>query len=166
MRRLMVALVGIGALCTACGSSSSGGTDNPVVQSNSSPPTGGSTAGGQAPAITQTWTTFFNYQTSAADRQALLEDGASLGKAMAMGDKFAKAQHLEETVNVKHISLDDATHASVSYDILSHGTVLLPDATGTAVQINGEWLVAKQSFCGLIELGAGGKTVPGCSAAS
>jgi hypothetical protein len=161
MRRVVI-LIGLVTICAGCGGSSSGGTTPSGSTSSAST---GSVSETAALAVEQTWTKFFDYQTSTADRQALLEDGASLGRAMAIGDKLAKQQKLEETVDVKTITTADATHASVTYDILSHGTVLLPDANGVAIQVDGKWLVSKQSFCGLIELGAGGKTIPGCSVA-
>jgi hypothetical protein len=127
---------------------------------------GSSPSGDATAAITQTWTAFFNYQSSAAQRQALLEDGSTLGQAMAMGDRLAKKEKLQETVKVHTVTLTDSAHATVSYDILSHGSVILPGSTGTAVLVNGKWLVSKQSFCGLIELGAGGQTIPGCTPTS
>jgi hypothetical protein len=158
MKRALVIMVGVGAICAGCGSSSSGSGGSSPSASDGTP----ASSSDPTATITKNWQTFFNYQTSTAAREALLEDGSTLGPAMALGDKFGKKEHLQETATVSKVKLTDSTHATVSYSISSHGSVLFPDGTGYALLQNGQWVVAKQTFCTLIQLGASGQAVPGC----
>jgi hypothetical protein len=153
----MIVIAASAALCAGCGSGSSSG--------GSAPASSGGTSSATA-TIEKNWTTFFDYRTPTAEREALLEDGTTLGKAMAMGDSFAKSQHLKEQATVSSVTLTDATHASVKYTITNAGSPLFSGATGDAILQDGQWKVAKHTFCTLIELGAVGKTVPGCSVTS
>jgi hypothetical protein len=154
MRRSLVTIALLAAVCAGCSSSSSGGT---TPQTPATTP-----AGSPTEQITANWIAFFNYQTPAATRLSLLEDGSTLQQAMALGDRFAKQQKLQETATVAKVKLIDATHAEVTYTINNRGSAFFSDATGNAILVDGEWKVAKASFCTLIQLGAGGKPVPGC----
>ena len=160
MKRLAaLALVLVSVTAAGCGSSSSGG---------SAPSSGGAsadTAAGKTAATTQitaVWTTFFNAATPDATALSDLEDGSTLQQAFAIGRKAAKKQQIVESAKVKKVDFTSPTAATVTYDLLSSGSPVLSDATGDALLVNGKWVVAKHTFCQLVQLSAGGKTLPGC----
>lgn len=142
-----------------CGSSSSGGS------APSSTGASADTAAGKAAATTQitaVWTAFFNAATPDATALSDLEDGSSLQQAFTIGRTAAKQQKIVESSKVKSVSFTSPTTATVTYDLLSHGSVVLPGATGDALLVNGKWVVSKHTFCTLVQLSANGKTLPGC----
>ena len=167
LRLLPPALVVI-ALASACGGGSSGGT----TAGNTPPPTTATTpqSSGTAPAdeaaakaeIKANWTKFYAYKTKPAVAASLLEDGDQMSGALAFARQEQAQTHIKQNVKVKVITFTDATHANVTYALLNGKTALLPAASGVSVLVNGKWLVSKTSFCTLVQLGANGKTVPGC----
>jgi hypothetical protein len=60
------------------------------------------------------------------------------------------------------VTLTSATTADVKYELDTNGSPVLPSADGKAVYVNGKWLVAKATFCGLVGLAQPGKPVQGC----
>lgn len=117
-------------------------------------------AAGTTATITANWERFFSATTSIADREALLENGPSLHQALV--ERAADPLMRQASAKVRHVALTDATHASVTYDVLLNGTVALADSTGVAVLQDGVWKVSADSFCALISLGATAP-IPGCS---
>jgi hypothetical protein len=73
-----------------------------------------------------------------------------------------KQTKLKEDAKVTKVDFTSPTTATVTYDLLSHGSTLLPGATGQAVLQSGQWKVSQSTFCTLVALGAGGKKIPGC----
>jgi len=143
------------AVITGCGSSSAG----PGAPPSATPVTSFDATAARA-AITTSWQTFFNAKTPRATAEGYLEDGASLGPAIAFAARLQRQEHLKENAKVTKIVFIDATTASVTYNLV--GTPL-QGATGQAVYQGGKWLVSKNTFCGLVEIGAAGKSVPGCT---
>jgi hypothetical protein len=165
--RLVAPALVLTALAAACSSGSSGGSS----AANTPPPTQApTTAPATAPAdeaaakaeIKANWTKFYAYKTRPAVAASLLENGAQMAGALAFARLEQKQSHIKQAVKVNAITFTDATHAQVTYALLNGTTPLLPNATGVAVYSNGKWLVSKTSFCTLVQLGANGKTVPGC----
>lgn len=112
---------------------------------------GGSTS--QTPAqkkaaITTTWTTFFNASTPASQQVALLQNGTAHKTQI---DQLRGKLPPGTMAQVKSITLSGNT-ATVHYEATAHGTVLVANATGTAVDVNGKWLVSQTTFCGLVAL--------------
>jgi hypothetical protein len=58
------------------------------------------------------------------------------------------------------VKITSASTAMVTYDLHS-GTTTLPGADGNAVFVDGQWKVAKATFCGLIGLEYS-KPLPNC----
>lgn len=110
-------------------------------------------------AISANWITFFQNTTSIPDRVALLENGPSLQKAVEQ--RAVDPLQRQASARVVSVALDDATHATVTYDILLNGTPALTDAQGRSVLQDGVWKVGADSFCALIGLGATAP-IPGC----
>jgi len=119
-------------------------------------------ASGNAKAqITSNWEAFFNGQTSAAKKIALLENGqkfASVINAQA-GSGLASSAGAKVTAVV----VNSPTKATVSYDITLSGATALANQTGTAVYQNGTWKVGDVSFCQLLKLENAGTAPSVCS---
>lgn len=110
--------------------------------------------------ITANWQTFFHAGTPLADRQALLEDGAQYEQALTI--RSADPLQAQASAVVRSVTLTDATHAHVVFDVMLGDTVALPAAEGDAILQDGTWKVRAESFCALILLGAT-EPIPGCS---
>lgn len=104
--------------------------------------------------------TVFNPKSTTAQKEAALEDGSTLGPTLKFAVKLAKSSGLALKAKIDKVDFTSATQATVTYDLI--GTPL-KGSTGTAILSNGKWVVAKQTFCTLLNLGAAGKPVPGCS---
>ena len=132
-------------------------TSSPAVASSP-----GQAASGNAKAqITSNWEAFFNGQTSAAKKIALLENGqkfASVINAQA-GSGLASSAGAKVTAVV----VNSPTKATVSYDITLSGATALANQTGTAVYQNGTWKVGDVSFCQLLKLENAGTAPSVCS---
>ncbi|MHB8342597.1 MAG: hypothetical protein ACYDB7_15705 [Mycobacteriales bacterium] len=113
----------------------------------------------QRAAVTTTWTTFFDPATSLATKQALLQNGAALTPAIALLARNPSAAHLG--VRVHSVTVRGTT-ATVTYDILVSGHVVLANSQGTAVEVGGAWRVSQATFCALADAGTPGGQVPGC----
>ncbi|MCU1392631.1 MAG: hypothetical protein JWM34_1059 [Ilumatobacteraceae bacterium] len=109
--------------------------------------------------IAANWTTFFQNTTSIPDRVALLENGASLQQAVEQ--RAADPLMGQASAQVLSVTIDDPTHATVTYNVLLNGTPALSNAQGTAVYVDGVWKVGAESFCALVSLGATAP-IPGC----
>ena len=140
-------------MATACASSTS---------SSVSPAHSPATASASA-LITANWETFFNGNTAAAKRIAVLQNGqtfASIIQAQS-GSSLAKSA----SAKVLKVAVTSSTQAAVTYNVLLSGTMALPDQIGTAVYQDGTWKVGDVSFCGLLALEGGGKAPSVCSSA-
>jgi hypothetical protein len=131
--------------------------------------------------ITQAYNTLFDFaDPSVADKVAVIQDGASIeaGLSQALSSSLATSATGAKVNNISFLDTSGCTQAmlpspcaSVTYDILGQsGTAILPNNQGYAVSINGSWLVATNTVCGLLGLfyQAEGKTgnPPGCPAAA
>jgi hypothetical protein len=110
--------------------------------------------------IAANWEHFFSHTSSVDEREALLENGASLRQALEQRSTDPLMQ--QASARVKDVALVAGDRATVTYDVLLGDTVALPDAQGTAVLQDGVWKVSADSFCALIGLGAT-TPIPGCS---
>jgi len=171
---LVLALALTAAACSSSSSStpaSSSSSSTPAAPASSSAPSSAApsssspaAAGGNAKAqITANWETFFNGQTSASKKIALLQNGdkfAAVIRAQA-GSGLASTAGAKVTAVV----VNSATSATVSYDITISGATALANQTGTAVYENGTWKVGDVSFCQLLTLENNGSTPSVCSSA-
>jgi hypothetical protein len=165
---------------TACGSSGGGGGNSPNTSGAStpssvpssppssppSPPpsspvassgstsgtggTGGTADAATTAAVTKAYTTFFNYKSGLDVSEKLLQLGPEFHSALVTNAKTAAAQKI--TVTVSAVTLQSPHVAKVTFTVLGNGAALLPNTPGYAVQENGTWKVAAQTFCGLISL--------------
>ena len=129
--------------------------------------------------ITQAYQTLFDFANpTVADKVAVIQDGASIeaGLSEALASTLATSATGAKVNNISFLDTSGCTQAmlpspcaSVTYDILGQsGTAILPNNQGYAVSIDGSWLVATKTVCGLLGLfyQATGKTgtPPGCPA--
>lgn len=129
--------------------------------------------------ITNAYDTLFNFaDKSLSNKEAVVEDGASLKTALDQGLTSPLASGVAgASVSAVTILSDSqcATHkvptpcASVAYALLSSsGQAVLAGQTGYATYATGKWLVAKVTICGLLDslYSVTGKTgtPPGCAA--
>jgi hypothetical protein len=112
------------------------------------PATTGDTAGAQA-LIKSAYQKFFSGQTSVADREAVLEDGAKFKSVIQAFASNPLAKNV--TVKVTSVKLQGQDKAKVVY-VVKLGSVGLPQLTGTAVRQNGTWKVGDASLCKLVGL--------------
>jgi hypothetical protein len=80
----------------------------------------------------------------------VLQNGARFHDALVAQGKSQYAS--TSTARVRSVRLLSPNVASVNYDILSNGQPLLQDVHGHAVRQNGRWVVAAETFCGLLKL--------------
>src|SRR5947209_12759343 len=140
MKLRMIGLVAGAALLAACSSSSSGGsasnTPSPSVSSSAAnAPADTAAAKGQ---ITTNWQTFFAYNTPRAVAQSLIEGGAAMAPALQFAAKLQQGGKVKQGAKVTSVTFTSPTQATVNYQLLNGTTVLLPNANGTAVLVNGK----------------------------
>jgi hypothetical protein len=81
---------------------------------------------------------------------SLLEDGEALRETLS---KEPAGKTGTPSARVDSVTLVDDTHASVTYTILLDGRVALPNQHGTAVKIDGKWLMSRATYCALVAQG-------------
>jgi hypothetical protein len=140
----------------ACGGSSDGDSGAAASPSPSVDTTAADTT-----AITTNWEAFFKGGGSVDQHILLLEDGDQFKTELTAQSKDPNNKSLAAKVtNVKI----DGESAVVTYNLLgAGGTALLTAATGTAVKVDGEWKVAKKTYCQLISLQDPTGTHTGCT---
>ncbi len=168
MRRSLLAPVVVPALCllvlTGCGGDDGGTVSASAAASVEASADTGAGPGDKAAAeaeVRTAWEGFFDGAAPAADRAAFIERAADLAPALALAGKDPNAAMT--SAKVQSVQFTSATEASVTYDLSSAGTVVLPGAQGKAVLEDGAWKVSAMTFCQLTALSAPGVTVPGCS---
>jgi len=128
--------------------------------------------------IEHAYSTLFNFVNhSVSAKTVLIENGSTLRAALkqALSSSLAKQAAGAEVIAVKLLSAEQCQQAAlvspcamVTYNLLSptHAPLLATPSSGYAVYVNGRWLVAKATICGLLELfysASGHKGVPsGC----
>jgi hypothetical protein len=138
---------------TTSSGSASGGISSSSSSSLSSAAAGA--PGRRAPAavaqaVRSAYQIFFDGKSTVAQSQATLQNGAHFHDALV---RQAKSQYASTSAaRVLTVRLLSPAVASVSYDILSNGQALLQDVHGHAVRQHGRWVVAAETFCGLLQL--------------
>jgi hypothetical protein len=105
---------------------------------------------GTSAAIISSWTTFFSGKTSAAEKLALLQNGAAFASIV----NGQASSGLAESAAAKVSTVSDltATSAEVRYGIYLGSTPALPNELGLAIKQDGTWKVSDASFCVLLNL--------------
>src|SRR6185312_11492460 len=92
----------------------------------------------------------------------LLENGATMGAALAFAVQEQAKTHFKQGAKVTSVTFTGPTTAQVTYQLLNGKQVVLPAASGQAVLQDGTWKVAKSTFCTLVLLGNNNNPVSGC----
>jgi hypothetical protein len=187
MRSIVVPAISLAlaGLLAACSSSSSSTANSSGSAGISPPPGAASTAGSPAapassagsptvpasPAgggnasaqIKTNWEAFFSGKTSAAQKIALLQNGQKFAQTInaQAGSSLSQSAGAQVTGVVVN-----GNSAKVTYNITLAGKSALPNQVGTAVLVNGSWLVGDASFCSLLTLENAGTPPSVCKSVS
>ena len=170
---LVLALALAVTACSSSSSSSSSSASSPPASSSttsapvSSPAPVASAAASNAAAaaqITANWEKFFNSSTSLSERVALLQNGSNFSSAISDLSKLPLASGIG--AKVTGVTLNSATSATVTYNLVSGSTTLLGGQKGTAVYQDGTWKVGDASLCDLFKLVPGGTLPAACNSVS
>ena len=159
-RRLVLATVVVALLASCGGDDDDDGGDDATPSTEESSTTTSIDEQAAKDEITQSWTAFFNGQSTIDERIQYLEDGEELRGFVEQQAQILGAQATQSSAQVDDVTFNDDGTATVSFQILLNGAPVLP-TTGTAVQVDGKWLVAKVTICDLLALA--GTTPPECS---
>jgi len=161
----VIAATVAGLTLAAC--SSSGGGDKNDSTPSSSPPSSPSSSvsssfdrtAAQAE-IKKNWEAFFSKDTPLAKKVDYIEHGDQLKTAV---QQFGSDPRLKQaSAKVTDVFASSPTAATVKYQVLLNGKVVLPSAVGDAVYENGTWKVSDKTLCGLLGL-IGGPSISACS---
>ncbi|HYA68503.1 MAG TPA: hypothetical protein VED63_07205 [Acidimicrobiales bacterium] len=164
-RTWLPAVLAVTALAAAACSSSSSSSNQPNPQTTQAD-------------VEAAYNTLFDLSNpSVPTKLAAIQDGQSLEQATtaALGSSLAKSATGASVQEVYLLTASECATAKVpspcakvKYSILgAGGAPLLGNTTGYAVYVDGHWLVAKATICGLFSLfyeaEGNASPVPGCS---
>ncbi|MFC9790252.1 hypothetical protein [Rhodococcus sp. NPDC127528] len=156
-KRRAAAAVGFGVVLalTAIGC----GGSNESTTSGTTPTSAAAGSDAHA-AVTDAFVVFFSGDTAAAQKITMVQNGQAFADTIdaQAGSPIAKGT----TATVSTVDLDAPGHATVTYTVLMDGKPVLPDQTGEAVEVDGNWKVAQSTFCALLTLE--GSPPPVCAA--
>lgn len=163
-----VALLGLTAACGGSGNSSASSTAVASAAASSEPAVTASASGqaqaGTADAQVRTvWTEFFSGSTPAAQKVQLLQNGDRFAQLISAQSSSGLASQTSVTVDSVKV---DGPVALVNYTLLVGGKPVLPNLTGTAVQVNGQWKVSETALCSLLALQSNGRAPSPCPTGS
>ncbi|MGH3494589.1 MAG: hypothetical protein ACRDQ1_15330 [Sciscionella sp.] len=140
-------------LAAACGGSSNPGSTTPTTSPSASPTTSSTTthlSGPVARQIGNVYAQFFNGQTDAQHKIALVEKGPQFAKTIAAQASSAMAKSTAATVS--KVTVTNPTQAKVVYTVSLGGVPVLKDEKGGAIKEGGQWKVSAATFCTLLNL--------------
>jgi hypothetical protein len=150
-RRLVLATMVVALLAAGCGGDDDDGGDDAGTTTTEEPTTTTIDEQAAKQEITDTWVAFFNPQLSLDERVTHLEDGEQLKPFVEQQAQILGAQASQASAQVDEVTLNDDGTANVQFQILLAGQPVLP-TSGTAVLVDGKWLVSKATLCDLIAL--------------
>ncbi|MFW0793906.1 hypothetical protein AAFP30_08855 [Gordonia sp. CPCC 205515] len=151
-------IVGAASGCSSDSDDTASSATSSAVATSSAPATADAATTKE---ITDAYTVFFNGQTPPDQRAALIQNGAAFTPVLQ--GLTQNPQSTATTVAVKNVTLTDPTHADVTFDLLMGGKVVMPDQSGQAVQEEGTWKVASETFCTLMSVQGDGGQIPACA---
>jgi ABC-type glycerol-3-phosphate transport system substrate-binding protein len=159
-RRLVIATVVVAFLAAGCGDDDDGGDDAATTTTTEAESTTTVDEAAATEEITTNWEAFFDNTKTLEERVTYLEDGEELQPLVEQQAQILGEQASQATAQVDNVTLNDDGTANVEFQILLSGQPVLP-STGTAVLVDGRWLVSKTTLCDLISLA--GTTPPECA---
>ena len=152
-RRLVLATVVVALVLAGCGDDDDdgGGGDAGTTTSQEESTTTSIDEQQATQEITDSWVAFFNPQLTLDERVTHLEDGENLKPFVEQQAQILGEQAAQASAQVDKVTLNDDGTANVEFQILLAGQPVLP-TSGTAVLVDGKWLVSKTTLCDLIAL--------------
>ncbi|GAB2885761.1 hypothetical protein GCM10027074_62840 [Streptomyces deserti] len=151
----------------ACGDDAGGGGDTPppsptVQPTTSAPAATPPNAAAAEQEIKRNWQKFFDPKTSLRDKQAVLENGERMAPVLRAFSGDERGGQVQ--AKVTKVEFTSPTEANVTYDLTLKGATALPNASGTAVEQDGDWKVSAKTLCALVQMSGNGPAtaVPGC----
>ncbi|MEU6581758.1 hypothetical protein [Nocardia sp. NPDC046763] len=121
----------------------------------------GSLPDSEVQAVTTTFERFFDSSIPVDQKAALLENGQAFTETLENQAHSSIAGGA--TAGVSQVNGDGPGRAAVTFTIKKHGIPLLLNRHGTALQIDGGWKVAAQTFCDLLRVQGSPPAVCGTS---
>jgi hypothetical protein len=149
-RRLILATALVALVAAGCGGDDDDGGDDATETTREETTTTVDEAAATEE-ITTNWEAFFDNTKPLAERVTYLEDGEELQPLVEQQAQILGEQASQATAQVDNVTLNDDGTANVEFQILLSGQPVLP-STGTAVLVEGKWLVSKTTLCDLISL--------------
>ncbi|MTE13499.1 hypothetical protein [Nocardia aurantiaca] len=110
----------------------------------------GSIPNGEVQAVTTTFERFFDSSIAVDQKAALLENGQAFTETLERQANSSIAGGA--TASVSQVDGAGPARATVTFTIKKHGIPLLVNRHGIALQIDGSWKVAAQTFCDLLRV--------------
>jgi hypothetical protein len=101
-----------------------------------------------ATSIKDSYVTFFAANTAMSTRAALLQNGSQFSQAMQ--GEFSQLANEKPSVTLNSVNVTNPSTASVNYTVDLNGQPVLKDQNGSAVKVNGKWLVSDLTLCQLL----------------
>ncbi|MET0903380.1 MAG: endonuclease/exonuclease/phosphatase family protein [Acidimicrobiales bacterium] len=117
-------------------------------------------------AITESFETLFGGVVTDPDQKlAVLEDSEVLRPFFLESFEAQRDIASQISVRIDEVILVDATHANVTYSLLLDDSVVLDHLPGAAVEVGGQWLVTRGTYCDVSTQGQP-EIPPPCQSAS
>ena len=150
-RRLVLATVVVALIAAGCGGDDDDGGDGDATPTTEQSTTTSIDEQAAIEEITTNVETLFNPALPISDRVAYLEDGEELRPVVEQTYQILGEQASQASAQVDNVTLNDDGTANIEFQVLLAGTPVVP-TTGTAVLVDGKWLVSKATVCDLISL--------------
>ena len=153
-RRLVLATLVVALIASGCGGDDDDGGGDDAGTTTTTAPESTTSSVDEAAAteeITTNWEAFFDNTKPLSERVTYLEDGEELQPLVEQQAQVLGEQASQATAQVDNVTLNDDGTANVEFQVLLSGNPVLP-STGTAVFVDGRWLVSKTTLCDLISL--------------
>jgi hypothetical protein len=101
-------------------------------------------------AVTAAYNTFFDPKSTDAQVTNSVQNGDALTGAVGNVDMSQYQGH--SGVKVTKVVMQSPNVAKVTFDVSLDGQVILPNASGYAVKVGGDWKLAATTFCQLLTI--------------
>lgn len=152
----------VALVLAGCGGDDDTGGEATTAPTTSASPTATFDQAAAEAEVRTAWESFFDGTIPQETKPTYLERSAELGEALRLAAQDPNAGQSAASVKSVTFAGTDPDRATVGYDILSGGQVVLAGAEGLAVLEDGAWKVSAQTFCQLTSLSSGQAQIAGC----
>jgi ABC-type glycerol-3-phosphate transport system substrate-binding protein len=150
-RRLILATMVVALLAAGCGGDDDKGDDASPTTTEKATTTTTINEQAAKEEIKTNFVSLFNAALPIQDRVKYLEDGEELRPVVEQTYQILGPQASAASAQVDKVTVNDDGTADVEFQVLLNGVPVVP-TTGTAVLVDGKWLVSKTTVCDLISL--------------